>query len=162
MARVADVLDRWAADFGFSERRTIAWRAAGHLHDALRDAPPPELAMRFPRTASLPGRARHGPAAAILLRREGLDDAELLRAVRWHTLGSRKFGLLGKALYAADFLEPGRPARSRWRAELRARVPAEIDLVLAEIAASRIDYLLRAGRPLQPRTIRFWNSLVAG
>lgn len=160
MARVATLLGRWAADFGVAERRAVAWRAAGHLHDALRDAAPSMLATRFPRTASLPGHARHGPAAATLLRREGVNDAELLQAIRWHTLGSRKFGLLGKALYAADFLEPNRSERRRWRASLRLRVPAHTDLVLAEIAASRIKGLLRAGRPVQPRTIRFWNSLV--
>lgn len=161
MERVADLLERWAGDFGVGETTRVAWRAAGFLHDALRDAPPASLARRLPALARLPGHARHGPAAAALLRREGVRDAELLHAIRWHTLGSRRFGLLGKLLYAADFVEPGRADRRRWRDGLRERAPAEIDQVLAEIAASRIDYLLRMERPVHPRTVRFWNSLVA-
>ncbi len=160
MERVANLLERWAEDFGVAGRR-LEWRAAGFLHDALRDAPPSALAARLPGLARLPGPTRHGPAAALLLRRDGVRDAELLHAVRWHTLGSRKFGLLGKALYAADFVEPGRPERRCWRDGLRERAPRHVDQVLAEIAASRIDYLLRMERPVHPRTVRFWNSLVA-
>ncbi len=162
MARVASLLDLWAGDLGVDEPRRVAWRAAGRLHDALRDARPSELARRFPKLRRLPGRARHGPAAAATLRRDGVRDRELLHAIRWHTLGSRNFGPLGAALYAADFVEPGRAERRRWRAKLRARMPGDAGEVLTEIAAYRIHYLLRMERPVHPRTVRFWNSLVSG
>lgn len=141
----------------------MRWRAAGYLHDALRDAPPDRLAMILPdRFRSLPGSAFHGPAAAFRLENEGVDDRELLRAVRWHTVGSRRFGTLGKALLVADALEPGREARREWRRALRKRMPRDMDRVLIEIVASRIGYLLDARRPVHPRTLRFWNSLANG
>ncbi|MCY4574436.1 MAG: hypothetical protein OXF01_16765, partial [Gemmatimonadetes bacterium] len=70
--------------------------------------------------------------------------------------------MLGKALCAADALEPGRPQRRAWRKQLRTRFPAEPDEVLTEILRHRIDYLLRAQQSVHPRTLRFWNSLVNG
>ncbi len=163
MARVASLLERWGRELELGKVHILRWRAAGHLHDALRDAPPGRLAGILPgRFRHLPPGARHGPAAAHLLRREGVRDRELLHAVRWHTLGSRKFALLGKALCAADALEPGRSGRRKWRKELRARFPAEADEVLTEIVFHRIDYLLRARQSVHPRTLGFWNSLVNG
>ena len=150
--RVADLLEGWARE---------RWRAAGILHDALRDASPAELIRILPqRLRKLPPKAYHGPAAAILLRADGVSDRGLLRAVRWHTLGSKKFGRLGKALFAADSLEPGRAGNRKWRERLRARASRDLDRVATEIVRNRIDYHVRAELPVHPRTIGFWNSLV--
>ena len=162
MSRVADLLERWGRELGLGKDQVTRWRAIGHLHDALRDARPARLApMLPPRFRRLPAGAYHGPAAAELLRRDGVRDRELLHAIRWHTLGSRKFGVPGKALCAADALEPGRQGRAKWRRRLRSRFPGEVDEVLAEILHYRIDYLLRARRSVHPRTLRFWNSLLS-
>jgi predicted HD superfamily hydrolase involved in NAD metabolism len=52
----------------------------------------------------------HGPLTAERLRRcYGVHDAELLHAIRHHTLGDPDMGPLGLILYVADFCEPGRP-----------------------------------------------------
>jgi HD superfamily phosphohydrolase YqeK len=157
---VAACLDTWARALGLGERERARWRAAGLLHDALRDAPPetfdPEAAPDWP--APL----RHGPATALRLRREGVDDEELLAAIAYHTTGHPDFGLLGRFLYLADALEPGRPWRPAWRAALRARLPEDADAVLREVAAARIADAVRRGHPLRPETVGFWNALAAG
>ena len=146
---------------GLGEEEIARWRAAGILHDALRDASPADLVRILPeRLRQLPPKAYHGPAAAILLRADGVSDRGLLRAVRWHTLGSKKFGRLGRALFAADFLEPGRTAKRRWRERLRVRASRDLNRVVTEIVRNRIDYRVRAELPVHPRTIGFWNSLV--
>ena len=161
MERVAGVLEGWAREMGLGGEDIARWRGAGILHDALRDASPAELAGILPnRFRKLPRSAHHGPAAAILLRAGGVSDRGLLRAVRWHTLGSKKFGKLGKAVYAADFLEPGRSGKRKWRSGLRARASDELNPVVTEILKNRIDYRVRAELPVHPRTIGFWNSLV--
>ncbi len=114
MERVADLLGSWAEELGLAEAEGRRWRAVGYLHDALRDAPTRELRAGVPpKLADLPGRILHGPAAAERLRVEGVADGELLLAVAYHTLGHPALGTLGRALYAADFLEPGRDLAER-------------------------------------------------
>jgi len=47
MARVAALLEAWARDLGLGNRDILRWRAAGYLHDALRDASPRRLGWRM-------------------------------------------------------------------------------------------------------------------
>ena len=69
------------------------------------------------------------------------------------------FGQLGRALYAADFLEPGRPFLPEWRAGLRSRMPHELDEVVFEIVQARLLYRIEMGAPMLPETLEFWNRL---
>ena len=161
MARVADLLGAWAAELGLSTAQVVRWRAAGHLHDVLRDADPEGLRGRVPPALQdLPDALLHGPAAAERLRVEGVDDGELLTAIAHHTVGSPGFRRLGRALYAADFLEPGRSFRPEWRAGLRERMPHELDAVALEILGARIAHRVESGGALLPKTVEFWNRLV--
>lgn len=160
MGRVSDLLGQWADARGLSDDDRARWRSVGFLHDALREEDPRILRTLVPPSVStLPPSLLHGPAAAERLRIEGVMDGALLRAVAWHTAGDPLFDDLGLALYAADFLEPGRAFEPEWRASLRDRMPDELDDVVLEIARARIQHLLGAGRAVLPRTMAFWNAL---
>lgn len=160
MDRVAHLMDGWARDQRVPEVEQMRFRAAGYLHDALHEADHDALRERVPPgLADLPGGVLHGPAAAERLRREGVRDGELLRAVAYHTLGHPKLGRLGRFLYVADFVEPGRDLLNEWRASLRARMPDGIIEVLRAVLGARIGHLVEEGRRLRPETIAFWNSL---
>jgi 2-amino-4-hydroxy-6-hydroxymethyldihydropteridine diphosphokinase len=91
-----------------------------------------------------------------------VEDQGLLLAVAYHTLGHPNLDDAGKALYAADFLEPGRNLRNRWRGELRARMPMELEEVTREILAVRLGHLVKRNRPMQPETVAMWNSMNGG
>lgn len=161
MGRVADLLGSWAGSLGLDREERVRWRASGHLHDALRDEDPEALRPRVPPDVrELPGPFLHGPAAAERLRVDGVEDGELLTALAFHTVGDPRFRRLGRALYAADFLEPGRPYRPDWRAKLRGRMPDDLDAVVSEILRSRIEHRLERGERIFPRTLAFWNRLV--
>lgn len=163
MRRVAALLGEWARLRGEGPVEEARWRAAGLLHDVLRDADPRTLRSGLPpEFRDLPDKVLHGPAAAHRLREEGVADGELLEAVRFHTLGWPHFGPLGWALYAADFLEPGRQFQEEWRRDLRARAPADLEGVAKEILRARILYQAERGRPLHPWTVAFWNRLAQG
>lgn len=162
MRRVADLLDEWAGALDLSEDEARRWRAAGLAHDLLRDARPDDLRPHLPPSLSaLPGPLLHGPAAAERLRIDGVEDGEFLTAIGFHTVGDPRFGALGRALYAADFLEPGRSFLPAWREERRDRMPHEMDDVVREIAGARIKNLVDRGNPVLPRTMAFWNSMTA-
>lgn len=131
------------------------------LHDALRDAPGTKLRPVVPvRFRHLPDRVLHGPAAARRLKRDGVVDREVLRAVRYHTLGHQKLNQLGRALCVADFVEPGRRRQRRWRDELLERMPEDVDDVVRDIFKGRIRLLAQRGDELTPWTVGFWNALV--
>ncbi|MGD2123543.1 MAG: hypothetical protein PVJ76_17445 [Gemmatimonadota bacterium] len=163
MARVAELLGHWARKREEPDDVRVRWQAAGFLHDALRDEDPDKIRDKVdPPFRELPGKVLHGPGASFRLRQEGVEDAELLHAIAFHTLGSADFGNLGLALFAADFLEPGRKIREDWRATLRERAPRELEPVSREILSARIGYLLEKGRPLRPETLAMWNRLSEG
>ena len=159
MAAVARLLDLWAHRLGLADVDRARWRAAAWLHDALHDADPAALGADAP---DLPAPIRHGPAAAARLAREGVVDEELLEAVRWHTLGCPDWGRLGRFLYLADYLEPGRTFRAAERAGLRARLPEDEQAVLRAVCRRRLVRLVSRGLALHPRTVGFWNELAGG
>jgi 2-amino-4-hydroxy-6-hydroxymethyldihydropteridine diphosphokinase len=158
-ARVAALLGDWAAALGLPESERIRWCAAGWLHDALRDEDAATLRALVPEGfRELPGPLLHGPAAAALLRRGGIADYELLDAITYHTTGHPGLGRLGRALYLADALEPGRAFDPTWAAALRARLPRALDEVLLEVTAERLAHQLAERRPLLPDSIAFWHE----
>jgi len=148
IARVAALLDAWADALGVDDAERRRWARAAWLHDALRDAP------------DLDGLG-HGPAAADRAAAEGETDGGVLAAVRYHSLGHPDWERVGRMLYLADYLEPGRRHDVTARRALAARVPAEPDAVLRDVARRRIERALRSGWPLHPVTVAFWNALAA-
>ena len=161
MARVADLMAGWAEAMALSTEEQRRWRAAAMLHDALRDADP--VALRTEAAAEfqdLPGGMLHGPVTAQRLEENGVEDGSVIRAVRWHTMGHPELDRLGRALYLADYTEPGRKHRQAQRAEYRNRVPSAMDDVLLQVTRDRIERTLQSGAPLRPPTVAFWNAQV--
>ena len=111
--RVADTAADLARVHGLDENRT---RLSALIHDAARETGPEEflrLAQEWELPVGEPERQSpkllHGPVAAELARRElGVEDKEILEAVRTHTTGKPGMGPLALALYVADKIEPAR------------------------------------------------------
>ena len=163
MARVAALLQEWGEIRGDGPRDVERWTAVGYLHDVLRDADSDELraALSAP-LDHLPDEVIHGPAAADRLRRGGVTDEPLLAAIAFHTLGSPDFDDIGKALYVADFLEPGRKVQPKWRGRLRDEMPGGLDSVTQAVVGKRVQFLIKKGRPVPPETFGLWNVLSKG
>jgi 2-amino-4-hydroxy-6-hydroxymethyldihydropteridine diphosphokinase len=155
--RVTALLDDWARVLQLPDEEARAWHDAGAWHDALRDADPDEL--RRWAGADRPLTMLHGPAAAARLAREGETRQGVLDAVRWHTSGYAEWDRTGRALYLADFLEPGRPFLREERAHLAARVPADFDDVFRSVVRMRLEWTLREGKPIFPETVALWNRV---
>jgi HD superfamily phosphohydrolase YqeK len=145
--RVAALLEQWADAMEISRRERQRWLKSCWLHDALRDA-------------ALPGAVTHGVAAADLAAQSGESDRGVLDAVRYHSVGYAGWDDVGKMLYLADYLEPGRGTRRKQRAEWAKRVPRERDAVLREIVAREVRSRVRRGKPVDVHTVEFWNSLI--
>jgi len=146
--RVAGLLGAWADAMRIGGIERTRWLKAAYLHDALRDAP-------------LTDQLAHGPAAADRAVLDGETDQGVLDAVRYHTVGHAGWDDVGRMLYLADFLEPGRKFAADERRALALRVPHERDAVLKEVVRWRIEWVLRSGWPLAPETVGLWNALAS-
>ena len=157
--RVTALLDGWAHRLSLSHETAQVWHDAGRYHDALRDADEALLRSLVGNHGEYPVEMLHGPAAAARLASDGESRAELLEAIRHHTVGSCAWGMLGRALYMADYLDPGRPFSRRDRGFLAAQVPHDFDATFRQVVRARLEWSLREGMRLFPEAVLLWNSV---
>lgn len=156
--RVVALLERWAGEMKLAHAETTRWITAGVLHDALRDAP--ETMLRaLTGDGKCPGELLHGPAAAVRAEQDGERRRDVLDAVRFHTVGNPEWGRTGRALYMADFLEPGRKFLREERSRIADAVANDFDGAFRDTVRLRIDWSLRQGGQLYPESVDLWNAV---
>jgi predicted HD superfamily hydrolase involved in NAD metabolism len=99
----------------------------------------------------------HGPVGAILVKKLfGIEDEEILDAIRHHTVGSPTMGLIEQIIYVADFIEPGRS----FPGVETARELAEHDLkeTIAFSTIHTIEHLLEKNIQIYPKAIETYNA----
>ncbi len=159
IVRVTALLDEWARELALDPGDAAMWHDAGILHDALRDAPEAQLRELAGNAGGYETEMLHGPAAAELMRREGEAREDLLDAVRYHTVGCASWGRLGRALYMADYLEPGRKFSRADRGYLASQVPHDFDATFRQVLRARLEWSLREGMRLFPEAVSLWNMV---
>ncbi len=152
---------RWGAN-------PVKARLAGLLHDAGRRYRPHELA-RYARQRRLavPERAiilaldpmlLHAYVSADLARREfGVHDAEVISAIKHHTLGARRMSLLDKILYVSDASSLDRTHATS--ASTRALAFVDLDAAIKRCVGEKLAHAVSREAWLHPLTITLWNSL---
>jgi 2-amino-4-hydroxy-6-hydroxymethyldihydropteridine diphosphokinase len=153
---VTRLILRWADAMELRPVKRNAWRDAAAWHDALRDQAPRKLGPPAV-DPDLPEGAWHGPAAAKRLSKDGEARVDVLEAITWHTVGSADWSSTGRALYCADFLEPGRVFSRARRAALAARFPVDPDGVLREVVRMRLERALSKREAIHWRAVALWE-----
>jgi nicotinate-nucleotide adenylyltransferase len=164
---VASLADALARRHGADPRKA---RLAGLLHDAGRRFPPPRMAAyarrrrlkvpQFAATAALQPMLLHAYISEDLARREfGVEDPEVLSAVRKHTLGAARMSLLDKTLYVADACSADRnhPGVEK----TRALAFEDLDAAFLRCVEEKLAHALSRGAWMHPVTVALWNSLAA-
>lgn len=154
--RVANTAEDLARAHGLDPARA---RLAALLHDAARELSSREfvdLAEDLDLHVGEPERESpkllHGPVAAELARRElGVEDGEVLDAIREHTTGRPGMGPLSLVLYVADKIEPARDYPSV--ENLRRLAPHDLRAAAAESLRRSIAHNEERGRPTHPASI---------
>jgi predicted HD superfamily hydrolase involved in NAD metabolism len=159
--RVADTAERLAQIHGLDPARV---RLAALLHDAARETDPEEflqLAEEWDLSVGEPERQSpkllHAPVAAELARRElGVEDEEVLAAIRAHTVGEPGMGSLALALYVADKIEPARDYPSVER--LRRLAREDLHEATTEALRRVVAHNEERDRPIHPssRAMLHW------
>jgi predicted HD superfamily hydrolase involved in NAD metabolism len=154
--RVADTAVGLARVHGLDPARA---RLAALLHDAARETEPEEF-LRLAGEWGVPvgeleresPKLLHAPVAAELARRElGVEDEEVLEAIRVHTVGSAGMGALALALYVADKIEPARDYPSVGRIRELAR--QNLQEAAAESLRRAVAHNEERERPIHPASL---------
>lgn len=101
----------------------------------------------------------HAHVGAHVAKRDyGIQDPEVLDAIRWHTSGRVGMTTLDKVVCLADYMEPGRdfPGVDRIREEAW----RSLDRALVFGFDSTISFLIANGRPIYPLTVMARNDLI--
>lgn len=144
--------------FGESEEKA---RIAGLLHDCAKDidkalmpAMCEELGVELDAVKREQRSLIHADLGAKLVQTEfGVSDADVISAIRYHTLGKPNMTALEKILYIADFIEPNRkdfPGLS----EIRELAELDLDLAMLTAVNASIRYVRSQNKVLHEQSLQ--------
>ncbi|MFM1536098.1 bis(5'-nucleosyl)-tetraphosphatase (symmetrical) YqeK, partial [Helcococcus ovis] len=87
----------------------------------------------------------------------GIEDKEILDAIRWHTTGKENMTPLEKLVFIADYIEPGRSFETV--DEVRKKVYENFDLGILLSLNNQIKYLISINAIIDLNTIEARNYL---
>jgi predicted HD superfamily hydrolase involved in NAD metabolism len=161
--RVVDQAVELAKRFGADIRKA---ELAAALHDYAKYKPLDEMKRWICEDRRLPKdlldyhhELWHGPVGALMLEREiGLNDPEIMSAIRYHTTGRKHMSILDKIVFLADYIEPGRdfPGVD----EVRDTALKSIDQACAMALKNTIVFLISKERTVYPDTFHAYNDLI--
>lgn len=160
---VAKEAVRLAHRFGCSPLKA---ECAGLLHDIMKDTAPEEQLKLLEKfgiiltgTEFASKAVWHQISGAEYLRREvGIEDVELLHAVRYHTTGRKGMSLLEKILFVADAVSEDRQYDGVER--IREALVKGLDEAVAVNTGSIIASFAQKGLPIVEDTVEAYNSAV--
>jgi predicted HD superfamily hydrolase involved in NAD metabolism len=163
--RTAELAADLAGHHGVDPERA---RVAGLVHDVADHYSDRELLVLAERYGIDPSltearvpKLLHGRIGAEILRRDwGVDDDELLDAVRAHITGSAHMGALAKVLFVADKLEPERDRHFGGLDAIRQLAAVNLEAAMLKLYARRMDELVGAGKPVDDELVRARNQLI--
>ncbi|MBP5225374.1 MAG: bis(5'-nucleosyl)-tetraphosphatase (symmetrical) YqeK [Lachnospiraceae bacterium] len=151
---VAKTARKLAVRYGADPERAYL---AGLLHDCAKNVPKEDrigTAERYGVELSDVERRNtsliHAKLGAAMAKRDyGVEDQEILSAIRWHTVGRPGMTLLEEIVYVADFIEPTRKKLPQLD-ELRELAYEDLDECVVRMLESSFSYLRAQGREIDP------------
>ncbi|MFO7311185.1 MAG: bis(5'-nucleosyl)-tetraphosphatase (symmetrical) YqeK [Bacillota bacterium] len=160
---VVETAEELARRFGIDVRKA---RVAAWLHDVAKDEPRESLLKRaeefgivFDEITARQAELWHSVIGAEIARREfGIDDEEVLAAIRYHTTGRAGMSGLEQVIFLADIIEPGREFPGV--EELRRRSREDLEGAVLAALESTICYVIRQGGLLHPDAVAARNHIL--
>lgn len=101
----------------------------------------------------------HAPVGAFLVEKEvGVEDSEILDAIKYHTSGRINMTLLDKVIFLADYIEPGRDFPGV--EEVRQSAKENLDIAVVQSLRNTIQFLLKRNQRIYPKTVDAYNDLL--
>ncbi|HSI67271.1 MAG TPA: bis(5'-nucleosyl)-tetraphosphatase (symmetrical) YqeK [Planococcus sp. (in: firmicutes)] len=101
----------------------------------------------------------HAPVGAYVARKEfGVEDENILNAIRYHTTGRAGMSDLEKIIYIADLVEPNR--KFTGVDELRQLEEQGLDVMMEASVKHTIDFLESKNQPVYPDSLKCYEYFV--
>ena len=160
----AETASELAEKFGLEPQRAYL---AGLVHDCAKCLPKAEMlkimnGLAVDECEMINPKTYHAPVGAYLARKEfGINDDEILSAVRWHTLGKMNMSEFEKIVFVADKIEP-RTRPVEYINKIKPRLAEEngLDMALLECFKGTIKSLADRELKICMSTIDIYNELL--
>ena len=156
---VAEEAQKLAAVYGDAELVKKA-EYAGLLHDCAKDYPD-DMKKRFCKEYHVQvddvmkkqlGLIHPFLGAEVAKREYGVEDEDIIGAIRWHTTGKPEMTVLEKIVFIADYIEPNRKPFDGLE-KARKLAYENLDKAMAYILESTIEYVKERNRALHPYSV---------
>ena len=153
-----------ARRYGADEKKAYT---AGILHDILKDKKPEELLDLIDNRYKIPlndversnHKLYHAIAGAEYVKNElGVNDEEIINAIRYHTTGRKNMSLLEKVIYIADFISEDRTYDGVERMREKAKI--SLETAMEEGLQFSIIELSEKLLPIHPDSIDAYHQIV--
>lgn len=159
---VRDAAVAMARRYGASEEKAAL---AALLHDAAKELPKEELLQILRENAIIAGNAEnspppvwHGVCAAILAQtRWGVEDKEVLDAIRYHTTGRPGMTKLDKIIFLSDMISAERSYPEV--EELRRLARQDLDTAVTVALRYNVEWMEACGKTIDPLSRRALDDL---
>lgn len=155
-----------AKKFGLNENKALI---AGLLHDCAKCFSNEHLLeiintkiKNVNKSELLNYKTLHAPVSAYIAKNEfGVEDEEVLSAIRWHTLGKLQMSDFEKIIFLADKIE-AKTRPSEYRAQILEILEKEngLNLALLKCFSETIKSLVKRELPICHLTIDVFNELL--
>ena len=102
----------------------------------------------------------HGPVAAEMMRREGLEDVGVYQGIYYHSTASPGLEPVAKVVFLADKLDPPKIKRYSYLPELKAMALQNLDRALLEFLTREMASYLKGGYLIHPASVEARNELL--
>lgn len=160
--RVVETAVKLSQKYGGDQNKV---ELAAAFHDIAKNRPADLLKRWILREPSLPRdllefhhELWHGPVGALMVRQDyGIEDPDILNAIRYHTTGRPAMTKLEKIVFIADYIEPGR--KFPGIEEAREITEKDLDLGCHVALKNTIQFLMKQRQPIYPATFYAYNDL---
>ncbi len=101
----------------------------------------------------------HGKIGAAMVAADlGIDDEDILSAIRWHTTGRANMSMLEKIVYMADLIEPGRCFDGI--EDIRILAYQDIDAAMLHSLQQIMEFVRSKGFSLHPCSVEAYEDIL--
>lgn len=101
----------------------------------------------------------HAPLGAEIARIEyGVEDGDVLDAIRYHTVAKENMSVLEKIIYTADMIEPNR--KFDGVEELRNLASMSLDKVFKACLKASLMFNITDNKRVHPNSLKCWNDII--